>query len=113
MTSSPGAGSPTRQPLPPTALTLWSNMVKNGSAVLTQGYASQTDFANGTSSILIGTTGFYPYLDQAAASKFPIGEASLPADNVSATSLFGGYLGMFFPRPRRPSKARLLPSSSA
>lgn len=77
------------------ALTLWSNMVKNGSAVLTQGYASQTDFANGTSSILIGTTGFYPYLDQAVANKFPIGEASLPADKVSATSLFGGYLGMF------------------
>ncbi len=50
---------------------------------------------SGTSSILIGTTGFYPYLDQAVANKFPIGEASLPADKVSATSLFGGYLGMF------------------
>ncbi len=77
------------------ALTLWRNMVTSGSAVLTHGYASQTDFANGTSSILIGTTGFYPYLQQAVAGKFPIGEASLPADKVSATSLFGGYLGLF------------------
>lgn len=77
------------------ALTLWSNMIKNGSAVLTHGYASQTDFANGTSSILIGTTGFYPYLQQAVAGKFPIAEAPLPADKDASTSLYGGYLGLF------------------
>ncbi|RIV20863.1 ABC transporter substrate-binding protein [Alicyclobacillaceae bacterium I2511] len=77
------------------ALTLWSDMVKNGSAVLTHGYASQTNFANGTSSILIGTTGFYPYLQQAVNNKFPIGEAALPGDVQQATSLFGGYLGIF------------------
>ncbi len=77
------------------ALTLWGNMIKNGSAVLTHGYASQTDFADGTSSILIGTTGFYPYLQQAVAGKFPIGMAPLPGDVKQATSLFGGYLGIF------------------
>ncbi|WP_053960240.1 ABC transporter substrate-binding protein [Sulfobacillus thermosulfidooxidans] len=77
------------------ALTLWSNMVKNGSAILTHGYASQTDFANETSFILIGTTGFYPYLQQAVGNKFTIAEAPLPHNVKQATSLFGGYLGMF------------------
>lgn len=77
------------------ALTLWSNMVDNGSAVLTQGYGSQTDFANGTSSILIGTSAFDPYLVQAVANKFPIGIAPLPGDVTQTTSAFGGYLGIF------------------
>ncbi|PSR30798.1 MAG: hypothetical protein C7B43_04840 [Sulfobacillus benefaciens] len=77
------------------ALTLWSNMVKNGSAVLTHGYASQTDFANETSSILIGTTGFYPYVQAAVGNKFTLAEAPLPHDVRHATSMFGGYLGIF------------------
>lgn len=77
------------------ALTLWSNMVKNGSAILTQGYGSQTDFANGSSSILEGTSAFYPYLAQAVAGKFPIGIAPMPANVNDDTAAFGGYLGVF------------------
>lgn len=77
------------------ALTLWSNMVKNGSAILTQGYGSQTDFANGTSSILEGTSAFYPYLAQAVGHKFPIGVAPLPGNVNDDTASFGGYLGVF------------------
>ncbi|MDA8206049.1 MAG: ABC transporter substrate-binding protein [Thermaerobacter sp.] len=77
------------------ALTLWSNMVKNGSAILTQGYGSQTDFANGTSSILEGTSAFYPYLAQAVGHKFPIGIAPMPGDVKQGTAAFGGYLGIF------------------
>lgn len=77
------------------ALSLWQKMVKDGSAILTQGYASQTDFADGTSSILIGTSAFYPYLVPAVAGKFKIGVAPMPAGKVSSTSIFGGYLGMY------------------
>ncbi len=77
------------------ALTLWSNMVKNGSAILTQGYGSQTDFANGSSSILEGTSAFYPYLAQAVGKKFPIGVAPLPGNVNHDTASFGGYLGIF------------------
>jgi len=77
------------------ALALWGKMVKNGYAVLTQGYASQTDFSNQTSSILIGTSAFYPYLAKAVGGKFKIGIAPMPSDKTTSTSLFGGYLGMF------------------
>ncbi|MCY0899792.1 MAG: ABC transporter substrate-binding protein [Firmicutes bacterium] len=77
------------------AVALWANMVKNGSAVLTQGYGSQTDFANGTSSILEGTSAFYPYLAQAVGKRFPIGVAPLPGDVVNGSASFGGYLGIF------------------
>ncbi len=77
------------------ALALWTQEVKSGEAILTQGYASQTDFANGTSSVLVGTSAFAPYLVQAVAGKFTIGVAPLPAGVKKATSLFGGYLGMF------------------
>ncbi len=77
------------------ALSLWATMVKRREAVLTQGYASQTDFADGTSSILVGTSAFYPYLAQAVGHKFTIGVAPLPNNVQEATSIFGGYLGMF------------------
>jgi ABC-type glycerol-3-phosphate transport system substrate-binding protein len=77
------------------ALALWTNEVKHGWAVLTQGYASQTDFANETSSVLIGTSAFGPYLKQAVGNKFTIAEAPLPADVEQGTALFGGYLGIF------------------
>lgn len=77
------------------ALSLWATMVKHHQAVLTQGYASQTDFADGTSSILVGTSAFYPYLAQAVGNKFTIGVAPLPNNVQEATSIFGGYLGMF------------------
>lgn len=77
------------------ALEMWSGMVKNGSAILTQGYGSQTDFANGTSSILEGTSAFYPYLAQAVAGKFTIGIAPVPGDKNDGTAAFGGYLGVF------------------
>jgi len=77
------------------ALAFWQKMVSKGSAILTQGYASQTNFANGTSSILVGTSAFYPYLVPAVAGKFKIGVAPMPSDKISSTSIFGGYLGMF------------------
>ncbi len=77
------------------ALNLWANLVRHHAAVLTQGYASQTDFADQTSSILVGTSAFYPYLVPAVGGKFPIGIATLPRGTVSATSIFGGYLGLF------------------
>jgi ABC-type glycerol-3-phosphate transport system substrate-binding protein len=77
------------------ALTLWTNEVKHGMAILTQGYASQTDFANETSSVLVGTSAFAPYLRQAVGHKFAIGVAPLPADVQPGTALFGGYLGIF------------------
>jgi ABC-type glycerol-3-phosphate transport system substrate-binding protein len=77
------------------ALQLWTSMVKNGSAILTQGYGSQTDFANGTSSILEGTSAFYPYLAQAVGHKFRIGVAPLPGDVNDGSASFGGYLGVF------------------
>lgn len=77
------------------ALRLWRGMVKNGSAILTQGYASQTDFANQTSSIVVGTSAFYPYLAQAVGNRFKIGIAPLPKGVVRSTSIFGGYLGIF------------------
>ncbi|MGH9105671.1 MAG: extracellular solute-binding protein [Acidimicrobiales bacterium] len=77
------------------ALGLWGKMVKDGEAILTQGYGSQTDFANETSSILVGTSAFYPYIKTAVAGKFKIGIAPMPADKAASTALFGGYLGMF------------------
>lgn len=77
------------------ALTLWTHMVQNHSAVLTQGYASDTLFGNGTSDILEATSAASPYLRQAAAGRFTIGVAPMPSDVTSATALFGGYLGIF------------------
>lgn len=77
------------------ALALWETMAKNGSAILTQGYASQTDFANETSSILVGSSAFYPYITKAVGNKFDIGVAKMPSDKVPGTSADGGYLAMF------------------
>lgn len=77
------------------ALALWAQMAKNGSAVLTQGYASQTDFANETSSILVGSSAFYPYITAAVGNKFTIGVAPMPKDKVAGTAADGGYLAMF------------------
>lgn len=77
------------------ALELWTNMVKNGSAILTQGYGSQTDMVNGSSSMVEGTSAFYPYLAQAVGQKFPIGIAPMPGDVTNQTAAFGGYLGVF------------------
>lgn len=77
------------------ALTLWTTLVQHHAAVLTQGYASDTLFGNGSSDILEATSAASPYLKQAAAGQFTIGTAPMPADTTSATALFGGYLGIF------------------
>ena len=77
------------------ALSLWADMAKNGSAIFTQGYASQTDFTNETSSILVGTSAFYPYVAESVGKKFQIGIAPIPRLAKQATALFGGYLAMF------------------
>ncbi len=94
------SGQPNRSAFAPggagvAAMSFWQQLVNKGQAVLTQGYASQTDFANGTSSILVGTSAFYPYLVPAVAGKFKIGIAPMPSGKITSTSVFGGYLGMF------------------
>lgn len=77
------------------AMSLWSDMIKQGSAMMTQGYATDTDFGNQTATIDIGTSAQYPYLVQDAAGKFTVAAAPMPKGTTNATSIFGGYLGIF------------------